>query len=362
MLADFVVLNKFEKRRCGEDALRDVRKQWQRNHAAFGESPTPRCPSTHDGERWNDPGDRLAALPARWSRTAQRCRGQRRLGAASRRATRSARAPDPAARAGATWRRSPSQACAPGSARSLRRMPSAPRRLSAIAAVACRASWGRRLSRRRSSRYPVEGLPRRQAQTRTERLRERYAAALVRPRLRRGRARTLSCRLAGHARAVRRMPRSQEYDGAGARASAWRTIIPQTLSGTPPARRWRCRATDEWGELLRFLRSENLPGRFPFTAGVSSPSSAQARGPDAHVRGRGQPRAHQPALPSVAKRQPAKRLSTAFDSSPSTAAIPTSARTSTARSATPASRSARWTTPRSSTRASTCATRRRPCR
>ena len=29
--ADFIVINKFEKR-GGEDALRDVRKQWRRNH------------------------------------------------------------------------------------------------------------------------------------------------------------------------------------------------------------------------------------------------------------------------------------------------------------------------------------------
>ena len=34
-LADLVVLNKFDKRGA-EDALRDVRKQWRRNHVAFG--------------------------------------------------------------------------------------------------------------------------------------------------------------------------------------------------------------------------------------------------------------------------------------------------------------------------------------
>ena len=58
-LADLVALNKFE-RRGGEDALRDVRKQWRRNHEA-SELPDDRVPVFPTvASRWDDPGtDRL---------------------------------------------------------------------------------------------------------------------------------------------------------------------------------------------------------------------------------------------------------------------------------------------------------------
>ena len=44
-LAEIVVINKFDKRGA-EDALRDVRKQWRRNHVAFERSDEddPRLP------------------------------------------------------------------------------------------------------------------------------------------------------------------------------------------------------------------------------------------------------------------------------------------------------------------------------
>ena len=45
-LAEIVVINKFDKRGA-QDALRDVRKQWRRNHVAF-ELPTRTCPRVPD--------------------------------------------------------------------------------------------------------------------------------------------------------------------------------------------------------------------------------------------------------------------------------------------------------------------------
>ena len=50
------------------------------------------------------------------------------------------------------------------------------------------------------------------------------------------------------------------------------------------------------GEILRWQMRENVPGSFPFTAGRVR-VQARERGPDAHVRGRGRPVPHQPALP-----------------------------------------------------------------
>src|SRR5690606_7988876 len=54
--ADAVVLNKFEKRGA-EDALRDVRKQWRRNHRDQAHLPDDRVPVFPTiASRFNDPG------------------------------------------------------------------------------------------------------------------------------------------------------------------------------------------------------------------------------------------------------------------------------------------------------------------
>ncbi len=57
-LAELVVINKFDKRGA-EDALRDVRKQWRRNHAAFdvAEDEIPVYPTI--ASQFNDPGVEL---------------------------------------------------------------------------------------------------------------------------------------------------------------------------------------------------------------------------------------------------------------------------------------------------------------
>src|SRR5690606_25890140 len=54
-LAELVVINKFAKGGA-EDALRDVRKQWRRNHVAFeaGEDEVPVYPTI--ASQFNDPG------------------------------------------------------------------------------------------------------------------------------------------------------------------------------------------------------------------------------------------------------------------------------------------------------------------
>ena len=54
--ADMIVLNKFEKRGA-EDALRDVRKQWRRNHADRAKLPDAEIPVFPTiASRFNDPG------------------------------------------------------------------------------------------------------------------------------------------------------------------------------------------------------------------------------------------------------------------------------------------------------------------
>src|SRR5437868_5974801 len=54
--ADMIVLNKFEKRGA-EDALRDVRKQWRRNHPDRAKVPDAEIPVFPTiASRFNDPG------------------------------------------------------------------------------------------------------------------------------------------------------------------------------------------------------------------------------------------------------------------------------------------------------------------
>ncbi len=67
------------------------------------------------------------------------------------------------------------------------------------------------------------------------------------------------------------------------------------------------------GELLRFLRRENLPGRFPFTAGVF-PFKREGEDPARMFAGEGDAFRTNRRFHLLSEGQPATRLSTAFDS------------------------------------------------
>ncbi|HZM30317.1 MAG TPA: fused isobutyryl-CoA mutase/GTPase IcmF [Acidimicrobiales bacterium] len=66
-------------------------------------------------------------------------------------------------------------------------------------------------------------------------------------------------------------------------------------------------------ELVRFLRAENLPGHFPFTAGVF-PMKREDEDPTRMFAGEGGPAKTNARFHYLADGQPATRLSTAFDS------------------------------------------------
>ena len=85
-----------------------------------------------------------------------------------------------------------------------------------------------------------------------------------------------------------------------------------TLSGTRVPRVALPRHTDD-GALLRFLRSENLPGYFPFTAGVF-PFKRKEENPARMFAGEGDPARTNRRFHLLSEGQPATRLSTAFDS------------------------------------------------
>ena len=85
-----------------------------------------------------------------------------------------------------------------------------------------------------------------------------------------------------------------------------------TLAGTKVPRVALPRPGDA-GALLRFLREENLPGRFPFTAGVF-PFKREGESPTRMFAGEGDPFRTNRRFHYLARDSEATRLSTAFDS------------------------------------------------
>ncbi|RAK20475.1 methylmalonyl-CoA mutase [Anoxybacillus vitaminiphilus] len=69
----------------------------------------------------------------------------------------------------------------------------------------------------------------------------------------------------------------------------------------------------DYGEILRWVYKENIPGSFPFTAGVF-PFKRQDEDPKRQFAGEGTPERTNRRFHYLCKDDPAKRLSTAFDS------------------------------------------------
>jgi methylmalonyl-CoA mutase len=105
------------------------------------------------------------------------------------------------------------------------------------------------------------------------------------------------------------LPAEHPESGAGGRQVALRR---ESLSGTAVPRVALPRTTDE-GDLVRYLRSENLPGRFPHTAGVF-PLRRVEEDPARMFAGEGDAARTNRRFKLLAEGQPATRLSTAFDS------------------------------------------------
>jgi methylmalonyl-CoA mutase len=89
-------------------------------------------------------------------------------------------------------------------------------------------------------------------------------------------------------------------------------LTRETLSGNKVPRVALPRFTED-AELLRFLRGENLPGRFPFTAGVF-PFKREGEDPGRMFAGEGDAFRTNRRFKLLSEHSEAKRLSTAFDS------------------------------------------------
>jgi len=86
----------------------------------------------------------------------------------------------------------------------------------------------------------------------------------------------------------------------------------KSLSGSSIRKVYLPRYSD-WGDLLRWQLQENVPGEFPFTAGVF-PLKREGEDPTRMFAGEGGPERTNKRFHYVSLGQPAHRLSTAFDS------------------------------------------------
>ncbi len=89
-------------------------------------------------------------------------------------------------------------------------------------------------------------------------------------------------------------------------------LISETLSHTM-VRKVALPRYQAWGDRLHWILQDNVPGRFPFTAGIY-PLKRTAEDPTRMFAGEGPPEQTNRRFHYLAAEMPAKRLSTAFDS------------------------------------------------
>ncbi len=316
--ADLIVLNKFE-RRGAEDALREIRKQWRRNKVRFdvADEDVPVYPAI--ASRFNDAGvNRLFTGLCRELAEASEARGLR--GGAATWAMEGRHAP--AAISGDAPAGSNEPLVPASRERYLAEIVASGRdvreRNEAAADAASRACacFGalQALLPPQTELPPFEPLndalltgvaieP--EARDAVSVLLARYNDALERigteglGLLRAWPARAEAARTERYAYQVR--GRTIEGDN-----------YTQSLSGLSlpkiavPDRR-------DWGDLLRFLMEENLPGAYPYTAGVY-PYRREAEDPTRMFAGEGTPERTNRRFHYLAAGQSTTRLSTAFDS------------------------------------------------
>ena len=273
-LADLVVLNKSD-RRGAADALRDVRKQWRRNHGDYERSDedVPVFPTV--ASQWNDPGtDRLYA--ALRDAVGAQSKGEAAVSTSIQESQAEPLIPDGRER----YLAEIAQTVRAYREETLRQVDGA-RDAHALERVLRDVDEAApELRRRRDDALASLGDGIGEELARWGETRERYAAE------------------------------SQEYQVRGRAISVENHTT--TLSGTPLPKVALPRGED-WGELVRYLRLENRPGSFPFTAGVF-PFKRESEDPTRMFAGEGGPERTNWRFHLLASGQPATRLSTAFDS------------------------------------------------
>ena len=298
--ADLIILNKYDKRGA-EDALRDVRKQWKRNHVAFDtpDEDVPVYPTI--ASQFNDPG-------MSWT-FAELCR----------------RVADKAGLDKARWtpdidtsiREPRATAMIPGArVRYLAEIAEQGRSINArvdtqaeLASHAQHVYESLKLLDDPDLPKALEAYP---AAALTEggdrsllTLRQRYQEALSDltadslDLLREWPARKEGVRAEKYSYTVR----GREITGNNYRESLSHQKIPKIVAPD----------FSDWGEILKFVKKENLPGGYPYTGGVY-PYRRLGEDPTRMFAGEGTPERTNRRFHYLSLGQPAARLSTAFDS------------------------------------------------
>jgi methylmalonyl-CoA mutase len=298
--ADLVALNKFEKRGA-EDALRDVRKQWRRNRVAFkaSDDEVPVFPTI--ASRFNDPGvNRLFAALCERLEQKSGAEGRWRVADVGPTELVERHALVPAQRSrylaeiAANGRRA--HEAVDHHAEAASRAQSLHQALGALGDAALPAPL---------ERYAAAALADAQADASVLRLRAAYNDALE------------AVGTEGIA-LLRRWPelaksatddqyvytvRGREIRGENYLETLSHNKVPKLA--VPKYR--------DWGEQLRFLLKEHLPGHFPYTAGVY-PYRREQEDPTRMFAGEGGPERTNRRFHYLAGGHGAARLSTAFDS------------------------------------------------
>jgi methylmalonyl-CoA mutase len=304
--AELIVLNKFEKRGA-EDALRDVRKQWRRNHpdqSATKDSDLPVYPTI--ASRFNDPGvNRL--FGALLQRLEHKAIGRHR------------------------WLEADGHVVDVGATQFKSRDPLIPskrgRYLAEIAESGRRSNEHLRESveaaRLGYSLYEsLKSLHDARLPTALERYDEGAVADGVADatllQLRRSYNDTLKQMGPDAVEALKQWPtRAQEASAEHYRFKVRDRQLTgdnyvETLSHSRVPKLAVPKFKD-WGELLHFLGGENLPGAYPYTAGVY-PYRREQEDPIRMFAGEGPPERTNRRFHYLARGHAATRLSTAFDS------------------------------------------------
>jgi methylmalonyl-CoA mutase len=296
-LAELIVLNKFD-RPGARDALRDVHKQWRRNHP---QAPAVAAPPVYPtiASAWNDPGTERLTQALR-ARLAER-------GFAGFEARGPTEPVEPVARA----------LVPPARSRYLAEIAEAVRGhrgRAAEEAERANQAWGLGQALRTLGDEPPKNLaPFPEAELEDGAaapeliaLRRRYTELLSRLDAR------LREQLAGWPALRERYSRDEQSYRVRGRAIAVRNHV-ESLSGLRLPR-VALPGSAPWGELARYLALENLPGHFPFTAGVFPFKRTDEEEPARMFAGEGTPERTNHRFHLLCRGRPAARLSTAFDS------------------------------------------------
>jgi methylmalonyl-CoA mutase len=295
--ADFVAINKFD-RKGAEDALRDVRKQYQRNRQLFAQATEEMPVFGTQASRFNDDGVTAlyqAIVPKLAAHGFKPAPGA--LPAVATRASTSKQAIVPPARARYLAEIADTVR---GYKRHAAEQSRIARERQQVAATKGMLSSRRKPGSSSTSTETLDSGVRRNDEL-DALLAERNAALDAR-----------SKKLLEMWPAMQKAYSGDEYVVKIRDREVRTKLTYKSLSGTTVRKVYLPRYEDQ-GELLKWLMLENVPGSFPFTAGVFA-FKRENEDPTRMFAGEGDPFRTNRRFHLVSKDMPAKRLSTAFDS------------------------------------------------